>query len=154
MLQNRVNELNSAILDMKGNKVYITGFTREEMLQSFLDTGIEAWSSKGLYDYQELEFQNIKDDALIIVRRDEKEMNRYQYKQVYKGTIKFKNEEGKNVSRTFIIRKSTYSEQYHFYFVVEKEASETDDEKVSSLFNSKDELDKYLLEQYGVHYSY
>ena len=32
MLQNRVNELDSGILDILGDKVYITGFTCEEML--------------------------------------------------------------------------------------------------------------------------
>ena len=154
MLQSRINELSSANIDIVGNKVYITGFTREEMLQSFLNNGRECWSSKGLYDYQDLDFHNIKDDALLIVQKDGKEINRYQYRAVYKDMIKFKNDEGKNVSRTFIIRKSRHSEHYHFYFVVEKEASEIGDEKLSSLFDNKDELDKYLLEQYGVHYSY
>ena len=154
MLQNRLNELASAILDIEGNKVYITGFTREEMLQSFLDTGIEAWSSKGLYDYQDLEFHNIKDDALIIVRKDGKEINRFQYKPIYRNTIELKNEKGNKVSRTFKIRKSAYSEHYHFYFLVDKESTVFDDEELSKWFDNKDELDKYLLEKYGVHYLY
>jgi hypothetical protein len=154
MLQDRVNELNSGILNIVENKVHITGFTREEMLQSFLDTGIKAWSSMGLYDVQDLAFHNIKDDALIIVQKDGKELNRYQYTYVTKKTVQFKDETGKNVSRTFIIRKSTYSDHYHFYFVVdkEKESLAFDDEKQSSLFDNKDELDSFLLEKFGIHF--
>ena len=154
MLQNRVNELDSGILNMVGKKVHTTGFTREEILQSFLATGIKAWSSMGLYDVQDLEFHNINDDALIIVQKDGKEINRYQYKYVTKKTVQFKDEKGKNVSRTFIIRKSTYSDHYHFYFAVDKESSESDNEKQSRLFNNKDELVIFLLDNYGVHYSY
>lgn len=77
MLQNMVNELESGILNIVGNKVHVTRFTREEMLQLFLDTGIEAWSSKGLYNLQDLEFHNIKSNALIIVKKDGKELNLY-----------------------------------------------------------------------------
>ncbi|WAA08609.1 hypothetical protein [Fervidibacillus albus] len=39
MLQNRINELNSALLDIYGNKVQVTGFTREEMLLKYLNEG-------------------------------------------------------------------------------------------------------------------
>ncbi|MBT2253835.1 hypothetical protein [Priestia megaterium] len=143
MLQNRVNELDSGILDILGDKVYITGFTREEMLESHLTKGIENWSSKGLYDYQDLEFYHIKNRALLIVRKDEKEINRYQYKPVYRGTIQFKDNDGKVASITFTIRKSSYSDHYHFLT-----------EKTSLLFSNRDELDVYLMEKYSIEYSY
>jgi hypothetical protein len=154
MLQERMNELNSGILDIVGEKVHVTGFTREEMLKSFLDTGVKCWSSIGLYDVQDLEFHNIKDDALIIVQKDGKELNRYQYKYVTKNTVQFKDEKGKNVSRTFIIRKSTYSYHYHFYFAVDKEKDSLESvvEKQSRLFDNKDELDSFLVEKYGIHF--
>ncbi|CAH2715083.1 hypothetical protein BACCIP111895_02267 [Neobacillus rhizosphaerae] len=143
MLQNRVNELSSGILNIVGAKVYTTGFTREEMLQSYLAKGRECWSSKGLYDYQNLDFHNIKDDALIIVRKDGKEINRYKYKPVYKNTVQFKDEEEKNVSLTFTIRKSSYSDHYHFLT-----------EKESLLFNNREELDGYILKRFGATYFY
>ncbi|SDZ68615.1 hypothetical protein SAMN05421736_1375 [Evansella caseinilytica] len=143
MLQNRVNELDSGILDIVGDKVHTTGFTHEKMLQFFLDTGVQCWSSKGLYDYRDLEFCSIKNNALIIVRKDGKEINRYQYKPVHKDTVHYKNEAGKNVSLTFTIRKSFYSDHYHFL-------SETD----SLLFNNKDELDEYLLEKFDTRCSF
>ena len=143
LLQNRVNELDSGILDILGDKVYITGFTREGMLESHLTKGIENWSSKGLYHYQDLKFYNIKNNALIIVRKNEKEIHRYQYKPVYRDTIQFKDNEGKIVSITFIIRRSLYSAHYHFLT-----------EKISLLFNNRDELDVYLMEKYRVEYIY
>lgn len=154
MLQNRMNELDSGILNIVGNKVYITGFTREEMLQSFLDTGIEAWSSKGLYDIQELEFHNIKDNALIIVQKDGIEIDRHQYKLIYKDKIELTNEKGNKVSRTFVIRKSTYSKHYHFKFVVDKESDIFDGKEQVMLFQDKEALNQYLLSKYGVSFSY
>jgi hypothetical protein len=155
MLQARMNELSSGILDIVGNKVHVTGFTRKEMLQSFLDTGVKAWSSMGLYDVQDLEFHNIKDDALIIIRKDGKELNRYQYKFFKKKTVQFKDEKGKNVSRTFVIRTSSYSDHYHFYFAVdkEKESLASDEGKQSKLFDNQDELDSFIVEKFGIHLS-
>ena len=143
MLQDRVNELKSGILDILEDKMYITGFTREEMLESHLAKGIENWSSKGLYDYQDLKFHNIKNNALLILRKDRKEIKRYQYKPIYRDTIQFKDTEGKMISITFTIRKSSYSDHYHFLA-----------EKISLLFNNKYELDVYLMEQYSIKYSY
>jgi len=139
MLQDRVNELNSAILEIKDNKIYITGFTREEMLQRYLDHGTQCFSSKGLYDYQELEFHNIKSNALIIIMKNGKELGRHQYKPIQKETIQYKDEEGKTFSLTFTVRKSTYSDQYHF-----------SSERSSELFNSKEELDAFLQEKFSI----
>jgi DNA polymerase III subunit epsilon len=143
MLQERINELKSAILEIEGDKVYVTGFTREEMLQRHLDNGSQCFSSKGIYNYQDLHFYNIQNHALIIVMKDGKELGRYQYKPVIKDTIRFKefnDGEEKVLSLTFTIRKSTYSDHYHFVT-----------EKSSLLFDNKDELNRYLLEKYGIH---
>lgn len=143
-----MNELGSAILDIKNNKVYITGFMSEKMLQLYLNKGAKNWSSQGLYDDEDLEFNNIKDDALIIVREDRKEIGRHQYRHEAKKKIEFKNEKGKKVSRTVIIRKSVYSNHYHFYFVVDKE-KESDEEKKSLLFDNKDALNDFLKEKFN-----
>ena len=146
MLQNRINELNSAILDIENEKVYVTGFTREEMLQRYLKSGNECFSSKGLYDYCDLNFQDIKSDALFIVRKGGEEIGKYQYKPVLKDLVKFKeNKNGKEklVSLTFTIRKSVYSDHYHFLT-----------ENTSLLFENKKELDKYLLEKFNIERSY
>ncbi|MUK88212.1 hypothetical protein GMD78_07380 [Ornithinibacillus sp. L9] len=143
MLQNRIDELDSAILDIKGELVFVTGFMREEMVELHLIKGKDCWSSKGLYDYQELEYHNIKNNALIIVRENGKEINRYQYKPVYKDTIQYKNKNGKNLSITFTIRKSSFSEHYHLL-----------SDRTSIIFDRKDELDNYLLDEYGIRCTY
>jgi hypothetical protein len=146
MLQERINELKSAILEFEGDKVYVTGFTREEMLQRHLDNGSQCFSSKGIYFYQDLHFYNIQNHALIIVMKDAKELSRHQYKPVMKDTIQFKefkDGEEKLLSLTFTIRKSTYSDHYHFVT-----------EKSSLLFENKDELDRFLLEKYGIRRDY
>ncbi|QDI90675.1 hypothetical protein EPH95_05350 [Salicibibacter halophilus] len=155
MLQERLNELGSAILNIKNRKVHITGFTREEMLQSYLHKGAKNWSSIGLYDLhdeEDLEFLDIRDDALIIVQKNGNEIGRHQYKHEAKQTIEFKDEEGKMISRTFRIRKSVYSDHYHFYLVAAKdeESSESFGRKQSLLFDGKNALDCFLAEEYGI----
>lgn len=143
MLQDRVNELKSAILDIKGNKVYVTGFMSEEMLQLHLTEGSKNWSSMGLYDDEDLEFHNIKNNALIIVKKNGVKAGRYQYKPVFKDTIQFKDEDGKSLSLTINIRKCQYSAHYHLLTT-----------KETLPFSGKDDLDSHLLEKYGVKYSY
>lgn len=119
----------------------------EKMLQLYLNEGAKNWSSQGLYDDEDLEFHNIKDNALIIVQKDGKEIGRYQYKHETKKKIEFKSEKGKKISRTVIIRKSVYSNHYHFYFVVDKE-KESDEEKQSLLFDNKVALNHFLKEKF------
>lgn len=143
MLQDRVNELKSAILDIKEDKVYITGFMSEEMLQLHLTKGSKNWSSMGLYDNKDLEFHNIKNNALFIVKKDDTEVGRYQYKPVFRDTIQFKDDDGKVLSLTINIRKSQYSEHYHLLTM-----------KESLLFSNNKELDSYLLDKYSVQFSY
>lgn len=83
----------------------------------------------------------------------DKYMNRYQYKEIIKKTIKFKNEEGKNVSRTFIIRKSAYSDHYQFYFVVDKKKESLKSEvKQSRLFDNKEELNNFLFKKFSIEF--
>ncbi|MGJ7922202.1 hypothetical protein [Neobacillus sp. LXY-4] len=143
MLQNRINELKSGIVNIVDDKVQVWGFTREEMLLSHLEKEIGNWYSQGLYDFQSLEFHNIQDNALFIVRENGEEINRYQYKPVLRDLVKFKDEKGNNASLTFKIRKSTYSDHYHFLT-----------EHTSLLFENKSELDQYLLDKYNYNHAY
>lgn len=160
MLQARVNELSSAILNTVNRKVHVIGFMREEILQSYLATGRNSWSSIGLYDVQDLEFHNIKDEALIIVQKNGEELNRHQYKVLKKKMIQFKDEKGKLFSTTFFIRKSVYSDHYHFYRLrhtkeIDKENKSliSKETQESKLFNDKQELDTFLVENFGIHFA-
>lgn len=139
MLQNRVNELNSGILEIEGHKVNVLGFTREEMVLAYLNEGLKCWSSHGLYELQDLDFHNIKSGALIVVHKDGQEIGRYQYKPVHQDTIKTRDDKGKPVSVTYKIRKSSYNNNYHFL---------TD--KTSLLFESKQKLDYFLADKFEI----
>ncbi|MGP4074136.1 hypothetical protein ACTWQB_16660 [Piscibacillus sp. B03] len=139
MLQKRINELNSAILEFEEDKVYVWGFTTEKMLPSYSNKGLKCWSSQGLYDIEELEYYNIKDNALIVVKKRGKEIGRYQYKPIYKDTVKIKDDNGKEKSVTFAIRKSTYTNHYHLFT-----------EKTSLLFESEKQLKLYLFDEFNV----
>lgn len=143
MLQDRINELNSGILDIEENKIYITGFMNEKMMQLHLNEDSNNWSSKGLYDNEKIDFYNIKDNAFFIVRENGTETNRYQYKSILKDTFQFKDENGKSFSLTINIRKSQYGSEYHLLTT-----------KESLLFDSKNDLDNHLLKKYNVKYTY
>lgn len=141
LLQERVNEMESAILDILSDKIYITGFTREEMLERYLITGSQCFSSKELYSYQDLVFHNIQNNALVIVRKDGQELSRHQFKPIHKDTIQYKNYidgVAKIFSTTFTIRRSVYSNSYHFLT-----------EKLSELFDCLEDLKLYLKENFG-----
>lgn len=110
----------------------------EERLKSFLNKNIQNWYSKGVYDYENIHFHNIKNNALFIVQKDGKEINRYQYVPIDKKSILIKNQNGKSTTITYTIRKNTYSDNHHF-----------SSKYLSILFNNKVELDDYLIEQLG-----
>ncbi|MGK8429882.1 hypothetical protein [Bacillus cereus] len=138
MLQERINELESGILNLDGDRVHVTGFKSEKMLMSFLNNNKKNWSFKGMYDIHEMNFHNIKNSALIIVVKGGKEIGKYQYIPVYKSLIKYDNQDGKSTSMTFTIRKSVYSKHYHFL-----------SEKMSRVFESKELITNFLKEEFG-----
>lgn len=150
MLQDRLNELGSATLDIKKDHIYIVGFMNEEMLNAHLENESRNWSSMGLYDKEDINFYDIKDNALIIVRKDGKEINRYQYKPIDKRTVEFKDENGKKISRTFSIRRSVFSDHYHFNFVIENKEKISNKIEQSVLFDNKDELDQFIKEEFDL----
>ncbi|NIK11144.1 hypothetical protein FHR85_000517 [Alkalibacillus almallahensis] len=86
-----------------------------------------------MYDSENLQYHNIKNNALIIEKKDGEEIRRHQYNPIYKDTVKTKDENGKIISITFTIRKSVYSEHYHLIT-----------EKISLLFENEGDLKRYL----------
>lgn len=138
MLQERINELESGILTIDRDKVHVMGFKNEKMLMSFFNANKKNWSFIRIYDSHKMNFNNIKNNALIIVIEDGKEIGRHQYIPVLKHTIKYDKKDGKNTSMTFTIRKSIYSKRYHFL-----------SEKMSHVFESKEFITTYLREEFG-----
>lgn len=134
LLQNRINELNSAILNFARDKVYITGFYNAEMLLLHLNEGRDNHKSKGMYDKEDITFENVLNNALFIIQKDGVEQRRLQYKQVFKGEMKLK---AQNKKQMISVRKDTFSD--HFLLHTEK--------KITS-FERKNELNLFLLEQF------
>lgn len=139
MIQERINELTSGILKIENGKIHVLGFKNEKMLLSHVDNGTKNWSSIGLYDIQKINFQDIKNDALFLVIENGDIVGKYQYTPIYKGVIKYENDEGKNASRAFTIRRSKYCG--HFQFV---------SEKISEPFESKESIINFTKNRFGI----
>lgn len=141
LLQERIEELGSAILNTKGDHVYITGFYNSDRLFDWLN-GIDCWQSKGLYDKCELDFFKIKDNAIFIVMEDDLEIKKFQFVPLFKGLIQYDDSEKKTRKRTFTLRKCQYSGQYNVMFLDEN------NEKQSLAFEYMLEIESYLLKNF------
>ncbi|MEC1155658.1 hypothetical protein [Cytobacillus horneckiae] len=139
MIQERINELTSGILKIENGKIHVMGFKNEKLLLSHLDNGTKNWSSIGLYDLQKVNFQDIKNDALVLVIENDEIVGKYQYTSIYKDVIKYENDEGKNASMVFTIRRSKYSE--HFQFV---------SEKITETFENKESIINFTKNRFGI----
>jgi len=113
-LQEYIEELESGILDIKNDKVYLTGFKSPERLYSYYIDNINCIFSSGIHDYEKLDFAYIKDNALFIIIKDNKEVSRFQFEILKKDTIKYKNEENKQLSKVYSIRKCIYTNAYNY----------------------------------------
>lgn len=134
LLQNRINELYSAIINFVDNKVYITGFYNAKMLECYLNTQKDNHQSKGIYDRENIDFSEVQNNALFVIQENGIEIKRIQYQQIFKDTLKSANSIQKLV---VIIRKDKYSNQYVL----------TSD-KSSILFENETELNQFLNDNY------
>lgn len=117
LLQNRVNELNNAIINFKESKVYIVGFENIKTMNSFLNKGTKNYSSMGMYDFENIVFSRIKNNALFIVQKDDVTHSKYQYTPIkkYTGTLITPlclDDQKKLKTETLIVRKNKFSEDY------------------------------------------
>lgn len=109
MVQNRINELSSAIIEYKDNSIFISGFYNADRLNSHLNKGVNNFSSKGIYPLQKFNFDTIQTNALFIVKKKGMPIEKYQYYLIYKGSHKTL----KKVHKTILtIRKSVFSSHY------------------------------------------
>lgn len=118
MLQDRINELDSAIVNVVGDLVNTMGFYNTDRLMSYLGEGKKNWSSTGRYPFEELAFHNIKTNATIILQKDGEEVARYQYINVKNGTLVYDNEQNKSGKATAVyeVRKEVYSSTWNLRF--------------------------------------
>lgn len=116
-LQEVIERLGTAIINYTDNKIRIEGFYSVDRLTDW-QKGIDCWQSKYLFDDQTviLDYTRIQDNALFIIKKDDLETKRYRFEPFFKGTAKYRNAENKDISRTFTLRKSLYSKQFHIVY--------------------------------------
>lgn len=134
MLQNRINELNSGILNFMGETVFVTGFMHEDRLKSFYERDVQCFSSKGLYALEVVTFNNIKDHALFLIQKDGVFIEQQQFNPIHKGSVRYKNKPGVIKIK---IRKNTFNNQFNLLT-----------ERDSLIFDSKEELVAYLKKEF------
>ena len=107
MLQERIEELGSAILDYKSNNIVnVIGFMSADRLYDYIERGLDCHFSKGIYKLEPLNLGKIKNDALFIINENGNgnEINRYQFVVLKKDIIKFKDTNKKIRTKTYIKR--------------------------------------------------
>lgn len=139
MLQDRINEMDSAIVNFVGDWVYTLGFYNTDRLNSYLEEGKRNWSSTGRYPFKEIEFHNIKTNATIMVQQDGKEITRYRYIKVKNGVLVYGNEQNKSGKATALyeIRKEVYSSTWNIRFA-----------DYSLVFETWNDMQKHVLTTY------
>lgn len=134
LLQKRVNELNSAILNYSGTKVYTLGFNNEGRLRSHLDKNKDNWNSKGMYDNSKITFSTIKNNALFIVMVDGEVVEKHKFSVYRRETVQRINDPGPLIM-TF--RKHEFIEQWQILVL-----------KQIYSFSSKKEMESFLIANY------
>lgn len=134
LLQNRINEVDSAIINFVENKVHITGFYNADRLTSHLELGKDNWRSKGIYDENDVTFSNIKNDALFLVLSDGKTIDKYQFIVIFRETLQRFKPAG---SIIVTVRKNNFADQWQVL-----------SEKNSFEFTTKAEAETHLRDNY------
>lgn len=127
MLQDRINELDSAIVNVVGDLVNTVGFYNTDRLMSYLEEGKKNWSSIGRYPLEELVFHNIKTNATFILQHDGVEITRYKYIKVKNGSLMYENKQNKSGKATAVyeIRKEVYSSTWNLRFADKSQVFQT-----------------------------
>ncbi|MGL4761850.1 MAG: hypothetical protein ACRCWG_10420 [Sarcina sp.] len=151
MLQECIERLNSGILTIKDENVFVLGFDSIERLEDYRNNSINCFSSQGIYNFQNLQWFKIKDNALFILIKDNKEITKYHFDILYKDTIKFKNENKKMSSRVLKIRKCRFNNIYNL-IVREKKIIDLKEIFIqkSYQFETKEDVSSYIFNNFKV----
>lgn len=134
LLQERINELDSAIINAVGSKIHIIGFYNEERLMSHLTKGMDNWRSKGMYDKGDISFSDIKSNALFVLIQDEKVIEKHKFTVYKRATVQRKSEPGPII---LTIRKHEFTEQWQIIVL-----------NIVHNFSSKEEMEIHLINNY------
>ena len=147
MLQERIEELNSALIKISEKYISLLGFENSERLIDFYDREVKCFASQGLYPVEDLDFSRIKDNAMFIIEEKDKDLKKYLFKVLYKNTIKFKDNENMNRSKIYRIRKCEFTQIYSIVF-----REQIDEKNFVEEYNNFDdfvELQKFFKEKFN-----
>lgn len=88
LLQERISELENAILEYKNNQVHVISFSSRERLIDCHDNSIKCFSSYGIYENTGLNFDKCKDTAVFIIKNETESYIRTN-KEIYTSFEKF-----------------------------------------------------------------
>lgn len=150
MLQERIEELGSAILNFKENKVFLWGFNDPDRLNDYYLNKSYCHCSQGIYSARDLNFGRTKDNALFVLIKDNTEFNRYQFEVLLKDTIKYKNKiTNKATSKVYKIRKCKYNNLYNLILREKKIIDDQEEVFIESYnFESIDLLKDFFFEKF------
>ncbi len=134
LLQQRVNELNSAIFKIMDGKVHLTGFYNEKRLKTHLDKGMDNWMSKGLYDFSDVTFKNIRNNALFLIMKDDEIIEKHKYSVYKQDTVERKSKSGPLI---LTIRKHEFLDEWQITVL-----------KKTYSFTTKSEMIDYMNENF------
>jgi len=137
-LQERIEELGSAIIKPYDNKIEVIGFMSEERLLDFYDKDINCIFSKGIYPIEDFDLAYIKDKALFIVIENGIELFKYNFEVIKNDILKYKDVENIQRVKVYKIRHCKYSNTYNYR-----------DTEQSLIFDTEDELREYLISEYN-----
>jgi hypothetical protein len=135
LLQDRISELDSGILNLKEDTVELTGFLSPDRLVDYLK-GVNCFFSFGIYPNSPYEESMSKDDAIFIVNKDDIEIKRWKYIKIYEGIAQLKIN-GLTMDRAIKIRRDSFGNKYQFI-----------GNKENIVFRDYDEMEDYLFNTY------
>ncbi len=139
LLQERIKELDSGIINICNDKIHLTGFMSSERLLDYYEKGHDCRLSIGVYPNEEYNIAYAKDNALFLILEDDIEVSRYDFKPIKNETVKYKDTDNKQRTKVYTIRYCDYSNKYN-YKDIDK----------SILFNNREELSNFFLIEYNV----
>lgn len=142
MLQEVLGDFACSVLNYTNNKIHVDNFYSEERYNDFLN-GLNCRGGQGLFEIdEELEFNKLNDNTLVIVQNDGVETARYKFVPIFKATMEYKDIDanGKKINKslTYTIRKSIFSENVNLLI-----------ENYSLDFYNVEAIKLYLNEKYG-----
>lgn len=137
-VNNRIEELNSCVIEEKEKHLSIIGFTSPERLLDFYDKGIKCFFSTGFYKYEDYKVSLAPSNGLLIEIKNGIEVARYAFQDLLTTTIKYKI--GKQYFyKTIKIR----MEKYHtFYNLIDAENN--------LVFETREDLEHYISNTFNI----